>query len=115
LRSCGQKRYRCVKRYHHSLASGLGQYRSLFGIALLILVIIIFLAVALFVIRNVVQLIIDAIIVLLTPFVVNFFHLMQYAGNPDIGYDIITILICAPAGLPGAILIIVLVLIGITV
>ena len=88
---------------------------TLIGIALLILVIIIFLAVALFVIKNVVHLIINAIIGLITLFIVNFFHLMQYAGKPDIGYDVITILICAIAGLPGAILVIVLALLGITV
>ncbi|MDD1657866.1 MAG: pro-sigmaK processing inhibitor BofA family protein [Methanomicrobiales archaeon] len=88
---------------------------SLIGIALLILVIIIFLAVAMFVVKNVVHLIINAIIGLVTLFIVNFFHLMQYAGKPDIGYDVITILICAIAGLPGAILVIVLALLGITV
>ena len=88
---------------------------TLIGIALLILVIIIFLAVALFVIKNVVHLIINAIIGLITLFIVNFFHLMQYAGKPDIGYDLITILICALGGLPGAILVIILALLGINV
>jgi hypothetical protein len=88
---------------------------SLIGIALLILVIIIFMAVAMFVVKNVVHLIINAIIGLVTLFIVNFFHLMQYAGKPDIGYDVITILICAIAGLPGAIIVIVLALLGITV
>ena len=88
---------------------------SLIGIALLILVVIIFLAVALFVIKNVGHLIINAVIGLVALFIVNFFHLMQYAGKPDIGYDVITILICAIAGLPGAILVIVLALLGITV
>ena len=88
---------------------------SLIGIALLILVIIIFLAVAMFVVKNVVHLIINAIIGLVTLFIVNFFHLMQYAGKPDIGYDILTILICAIGGLPGAIIVIVLALFGITV
>ena len=88
---------------------------TLIGIALLILVIIIFLAVALFVIKNVVHLIINAIIGLITLFIVNFFHLMQYAGKPDIGYDLITILICALGGFPGAILVIILALLGITV
>jgi hypothetical protein len=86
---------------------------SLIGIALLILVVIIFAAVALFVIKNVVHLIINAIIGLVTLFIVNFFHLMQYAGKPDIGYDLITIIICALGGIFGAILVIVLALLGI--
>ena len=88
---------------------------TLIGIALLILVVIIFVAVALFVIKNIVHLIINAIIGLVTLFIVNFFHLMQYAGKPDLGYDLITIIICALLGLPGAILVIILALLGITV
>jgi len=87
---------------------------AILGIAILILVIIIFLAVAFYVIKNIGQLVINAIVGLITLFVVNFFHLMQYAGKPDIGYDWITIIICALAGIPGAILLIILGLIGIT-
>jgi hypothetical protein len=86
---------------------------ALLGIAILILVIIIFLAIALFVIRNIAHLVINAIVGLITLFVVNFFHLMQYVGRPDIGYDWITVIICALAGLPGAILLIILSIMGI--
>ena len=77
---------------------------SLIGIVLLLLVIIVFAAVVLFVIRNVGHLVINSIVGLLALFVVNYFHLMQYAGKPDIGIDWITVIICALAGLPGAIL-----------
>jgi inhibitor of the pro-sigma K processing machinery len=87
---------------------------ALLGIAILILVIIIFLGIALFVIRNVAHLVINAIVGLITLFIVNFFHLMQYVGRPDIGYDWITVIICALAGLPGAILLIILSVLGIT-
>ena len=84
------------------------------GIALLILVIVIFFLVAWYVVRNFTQLAINAIIGLVTLLIVNFFHLMQYAGKPDIGFDWITVIICALAGLPGALLLIVLSLVGIT-
>lgn len=57
---------------------------------------------------------INAIIGLIILFIVNFFHLMQFAGKHDIGFDWITIIICALAGLPGAILLIILSLVGIT-
>ena len=87
---------------------------ALLGIAILILVIIIFLAIALFVIRNIAHLVINAIVGLITLFVVNFFQLMQYVGRPDIGYDWITVIICALAGLPGAILLIILSVMGIS-
>jgi hypothetical protein len=87
---------------------------ALLGIAILILVIIIFVAIALFVIKNVAHLVINAIVGLIALFIVNFFHLMQYAGRPDIGYDWITVIICALAGFPGAILLIILSVLGIT-
>lgn len=87
---------------------------ALLGIALLILVIIIFLAVAFYVVKNISHLVINAIIGLITLFIVNFFHLMQYAGRPDIGFDWITVIICALAGFPGAVLLIILDLVGIT-
>ncbi|MGA2913761.1 MAG: pro-sigmaK processing inhibitor BofA family protein [Methanoregula sp.] len=87
---------------------------AILGIAILILVIIIFLAIAFYVIKNIGHLVINAIIGLITLFIVNFFHLMQYAGKPDIGFDWITVIICALAGLPGAILLIILSLLGIT-
>jgi hypothetical protein len=88
---------------------------ALVGIALLILVIIIFVALSIFVIKSAVHLIINAIIGLLTLFLVNYFHLMQYAGKPDIGYDLITVLICALGGIFGAILVIILALLGIPI
>ena len=87
---------------------------SLLGTAILILVIIIFLLIAFYVVKNVAHLVINAIIGLITLFIVNFFHLMQFAGKPDIGFDWITVIICALAGLPGAILLIILSLLGIT-
>lgn len=73
-----------------------------------------FLAIAFFVVKNVAHLVINAIIGLIILFIVNFFHLMQFAGKHDIGFAWITIIICALAGLPGAILLIILSLVGIT-
>lgn len=87
---------------------------AILGIAILILVIIIFLAMAFYVVKNIKNLVVNAIIGLVTLFIVNFFHLMQYAGRPDIGFDWITVLICALAGFPGAVLLIILGLVGIT-
>jgi hypothetical protein len=87
---------------------------TLLGTAILILVIIIFLLIAFYVVKNIAHLVINAIIGLITLFIVNFFHLMQFAGKPDIGFDWITVIICALAGLPGAILLIILSLLGIT-
>ena len=83
------------------------------GFALLA-VILVFAAVVYFVIRNIGHLVINSIVGLLTLFLVNYFHLLQYAGAKDIEIGLVTIIICALAGLPGAILVIILTLLGIT-
>jgi hypothetical protein len=87
---------------------------ALIGILVLFLVIIAFAAVVYFVIRNIGHLVINSIVGLLTLLAVNYFHLMQYAGKPDIDVGWITIIICALGGLPGAVLVILLSLFGIT-
>ena len=87
---------------------------ALVGIVVLLLVILAFAAVVYFVIRNIAHLVINSIAGLLVLFAVNYFHLMQYAGKPDIDVGWITILVCALAGIPGAILVMVLALFGIS-
>ncbi|HUK38831.1 MAG TPA: pro-sigmaK processing inhibitor BofA family protein [Methanomicrobiales archaeon] len=87
---------------------------ALIGVFILVLVVIAFAAVAYFVVRNIVHLAINAIVGLVALFLVNTFHVMQLAGKPDIGVDWITVIICALAGLPGAVLLMVLALFGLT-
>jgi inhibitor of the pro-sigma K processing machinery len=87
---------------------------ELISVLVLFLVILAFAAVVYFVVRNIGHLVINSIVGLLTLFLVNYFHLMQYAGKPDIDIGWITIIICALAGLPGAVLVIILALFGIT-
>jgi inhibitor of the pro-sigma K processing machinery len=87
---------------------------ELIGVLVLFLVIIAFAAVVYFVIRNIAHLVINSIVGLLTLLAVNYFHLMQYAGKPDIEVGWITVIICALAGLPGAVLVIVLAIFGVT-
>jgi hypothetical protein len=88
---------------------------SLVGIFVLAVVILIFALIAVFLIKNIVYLIINAIIGLVTLFLVNYFNVMQYFGKPDIPYDFVTIIICALGGFFGAILVIVLSLLGVPV
>jgi hypothetical protein len=86
---------------------------ALTGVLILLAVIVAFVAIVYFVVRNFGRLVINSIVGLLVLLAVNFFHLMAYAGKPDIGVDWITVIICALAGLPGAILVIILALSGI--
>ena len=87
---------------------------ALIGVLVLLLVIIAFAAVVYFVVRKIAYLVINSVIGLATLLAVNTFHLMQYAGKPDIGVGWITVIICALAGLPGAVLLVILALFGIT-
>ena len=87
---------------------------ALIGVLVLLLVILAFAAVVYYVVRNIGHLVINSIVGLLSLFLVNYFHVMQYAGKPDIEVSWITVIICALAGLPGAILVIILTLFGVT-
>jgi hypothetical protein len=84
------------------------------GVLVLLIVIVAFAAVVYFVVRNFVHLVINSIVGLLARLAVNFFHLMQYAGKPDIAVDWIAVIICALGGLPAAVLVVVLALFGVT-
>jgi len=72
-------------------------------------------AVLFFVLRDIGKIIINSILGLLILFVVNHFNLLGYVGRPDIGYTPVTILLCALGGIPGALIIIILQLLGIPV
>ena len=57
-------------------------------------------------------LIINAVVGLVTLFLLNFFNILSLAGAPDIEINLATVLICAFGGLPGAVLLVVLHLVG---
>jgi len=57
-------------------------------------------------------LVLNAVTGLVTLFIVNQFHLMSYFGVPDIGFTPATILICAFGGIPGALVLVILALVG---
>jgi inhibitor of the pro-sigma K processing machinery len=84
------------------------------GVLVLLAVVVLFAAAVYFFVKNIGHLVINSIIGLLTLFLVNYLHIMQYAGKPDVDIGWITVIICALAGLPGAILVIILSLLGIT-
>ncbi|HUU75406.1 MAG TPA: pro-sigmaK processing inhibitor BofA family protein [Methanoregulaceae archaeon] len=63
--------------------------------------------------KNIVKLIINSILGLLILFSINYFNLMEYVGLPDINMNLVTILFCALGGIPGALLIVIMHLLGI--
>ena len=60
-------------------------------------------------------LVVNTVLGLITLFLINFLHVMQWMGKPDLGNSLATILICAIGGLPGVLILMLLNILGITV
>ncbi|MFA5001680.1 MAG: pro-sigmaK processing inhibitor BofA family protein [Methanolinea sp.] len=74
----------------------------------------ILIAVALFfLLKDITKLIINSILGLLVLFFMNLFNIMGSLGRPEIPYSLVNVLLCILGGIPGAIIVIVLHLIGI--
>ena len=82
-------------------------------VAIILLVVII--AIVWYLVKKLSILAINAVLGLITLFVINFLHVMQWMGKPDLGYDLATILICAIGGLPGVLILMLLGILGITI
>ena len=82
-------------------------------IAIILLIVII--AIVWYLVKKLSILAINAVLGLITLFVINFLHVMQWMGKPDLGYDLATILICAIGGLPGVLILMLLGILGITI
>jgi hypothetical protein len=57
----------------------------------------------------------NAVVGLILLVVLNYFHIMQWMGKPDLGYDLATVLICAIGGVPGICILVLLDILGITI
>jgi len=79
-------------------------------VAGVLIIVVLFLA-----LRDIGKILINSVLGLLILFAVNYFDLLGYVGRPDIGYTPVTILLCALGGIPGALIIIILQLLGIPV
>jgi len=80
----------------------------------------IFLAVAIaaaiyYLMKKAMTLFINAVAGLVTLWLLNHFSILTWFGAPDIQINLVTILICALGGLPGALILVLLHLVGITI
>jgi hypothetical protein len=57
----------------------------------------------------------NTVLGLISLFLINFLHVMQWMGKPDLGDSLATILICAIGGLPGVLILMLLNILGITI
>lgn len=84
-------------------------------ILIAIILIVVIIAIVWYLVRKLSILAINAVLGLITLFVINFLHVMQWMGKPDLGYDLVTILICAIGGFPGVLILMLLGILGITI
>jgi hypothetical protein len=66
-------------------------------------------------VKNITVLIVNAILGLTALVLINYFHVMQWMGKPDLGYSLATIIISAVGGLVGVGILVLLSILGITI
>ncbi|HVP95639.1 pro-sigmaK processing inhibitor BofA family protein [Methanoregula sp.] len=82
---------------------------------LAVVLIVAILAIAYFLIKKMAILVVNAVLGLLLLFVLNFFHVMQWVGRPDLGYSLATLIVCGVGGLPGVLVLVLLNIFGVTI
>ena len=85
------------------------------NILVALILVIAIIAIVWYLVKKLTILLVNAILGLICLFLLNFLHIMQWMGKPDLGYDIATILICAIGGLPGVLILMLLNILGITI
>lgn len=80
-----------------------------------IMIIVTVVAIAYYLVKKFSVLLINAVLGLILLFILNFFHMMNWIGKPDLGYSLATLLICAVGGLPGVVILVLLSILGITI
>ena len=80
-----------------------------------LLLVMAIIAIVYFLVKKFSVLVINAILGLIALFLLNFLHIMQWMGKPDLGYSIATVIICAVGGLPGICVLILLDILGIAI
>ncbi|PKG33513.1 pro-sigmaK processing inhibitor BofA family protein [Methanoregula sp.] len=85
------------------------------NILVAIILVVAIVAIVWFLVKQLSVLVVNAICGLVGLFLVNFLHVMQWMGKPDLGYDVATLLICAIGGIPGVLILMLLGILGITI
>lgn len=80
-----------------------------------ILLVVAIVAIVWYLVKQVSALVVNAILGLVCLFLLNFLHVMQWMGKPDLGWSLATVLICTIGGLPGVLILVLLNILGITI
>ncbi|MFA6331577.1 MAG: pro-sigmaK processing inhibitor BofA family protein [Methanoregula sp.] len=85
------------------------------NILVALILIIAIIAIVWYLVKRLSVLVVNAVLGMICLFLINYLHIMQWVGKPDLGYTIATILICAIGGLPGVLILMLLGILGITI
>ena len=85
------------------------------NILVALILIIAIIAIVWYLVKKLALLAVNAVLGLICLFLINFLHIMQWMGKPDLGYSLATLLICAIGGLPGVLILMLLGIFGITI
>ena len=80
-----------------------------------ILLVVAIIAAVYFLVKHLSVVIVNAVIGLILLIVLNYLHVMQWMGKPDLGYDLATVLVCAIGGVPGVCVLVLLDILGIMI
>lgn len=83
------------------------------SVIIAILLVVAIVAVVWYLVKEFSVVIENAVVGLILLVVMNYFHIMQWMGKPDLGYDLATVLICAIGGVPGVCILVLLDILGI--
>ena len=72
-------------------------------------------AIVWYLLKRISALIINAVLGLIALFIINFLHVMQWMGRPDLGWDLVTLIVCVIGGLPGVVILMLLSILGIQI
>lgn len=85
------------------------------SVIIAILLVVAIVAVVWYLVKEFSVVIENAVVGLILLVVMNYFHIMQWMGKPDLGYDLATVLICAIGGVPGVCILVLLNILGVTI
>lgn len=85
------------------------------SVIIAILLVVAIVAVVWYLVKEFSVLLENAVAGLIILVIINYFHVMQWLGRPDLGYDLATVLICTVGGVPGVCVLVLLDILGITI
>jgi hypothetical protein len=80
-----------------------------------IILVVVIVGIVWFLLKKISALVVNAILGIICLFLLNFLHVMQWMGKPDLGWGLATVLVSLIGGLPGVLILVLLNILGITI